>query len=359
MKKRIAVIANNDVGLYNFRKELLERLLKEGYEVYILLPSGDKIPGLQTMGCIFYELPVDRRGTNPVRDLRLLLKIRRLLKEIKPEMIFTYTIKPNIYGGMAARSLHIPYIANITGLGTAMEYPGILQFITVWMYRIALKRARCVFCQNKPNLEFIKAKKIVKGKLRLLPGSGVNLEHFAFQEYPGAETCNFVFISRIMKEKGINEYLGAAEAIKQRYPEARFHICGFCEEEFEDRLEKMQRAGIIEYHGMVQDVRTVLKDMHCSVLPSYHEGMSNVLLESAATGRPLIATDVPGCRECLEDGKSGFLVKAGNTGDLIDKMEMFIQIPYEQKKEMAAAARKRVEELFDRQQIIDAYIEEM
>lgn len=359
MKKKIVIIANNDVGLYNFRKELLEHLLKADCEVNILLPNGDKISELRAMGCIYYELPIDRRGTNPIRDFGLFLRIRKTLKKIKPEVILTYTIKPNIYGGMAARFLHIPYIANITGLGTAVEYPGILQFITVWMYRIALKKAKCVFCQNKQNLEFIREKKIVKGKLRLLPGSGVNLEHFALQEYPGAEICNFVFISRIMKEKGINEYLGAAEAIKKKYPETRFHICGFCEEEFEDRLKKMQADGIIEYHGMVQDVREVLKDVHCSVLPSYHEGMSNVLLESAATGRPLIASDVPGCRECLEDKKSGFLIEAGNTEDLIDKMETFINIPYSQKREMGIEARKRVESLFDRQQIIDAYMEEI
>lgn len=359
MKKKIVVLANNDVGLYNFRKELLEHLLKEGCEVNILLPNGDKIAELQELGCIFHELSIDRRGTNPIRDFGLFFNIRKMLKQIRPDIILTYTIKPNIYGGMAARSLHIPYIANITGLGTAVEYPGMLQFITVRMYRIALKKAKCVFCQNKGNLEFIVNQKMVKGKLRLLPGSGVNLQRFALQEYPDDGTINFVFISRIMKEKGINEYLGAAEAIKKKYPKAQFHICGFCEEEFEDRLNKMQEEGIVEYHGMVQDVRTVLKDMHCAVLPSYHEGMSNVLLEAAATGRPLITTNIPGCRECLEDRKSGFLTEVGNTEDLTDKIEMFINMPYNQKKEMGVEARKRVEQLFDRQQIIDAYMEEI
>lgn len=359
MKKKIVVLANNDVGLYNFRKELLERLIKEGWEVCILLPNGDKIVELQKLGCVFYELPIDRRGTNPIRDFGLFLRIRKLLKRIKPEMVLTYTIKPNIYGGMAARFLHIPYVANITGLGTAVEYSGILQLITVQMYRIALKKAKCVFCQNKGNMEFIVNHRMVKGRLKLLPGSGVNLQRFALQEYPEDGAINFVFISRIMKEKGINEYLGAAAEIKMKYPNVQFHICGFCEEEFEDRLNKMQEEGIVEYHGMVQDVRVILKDMHCAVLPSYHEGMSNVLLEAAATGRPLIASNIPGCRECIEDGTSGFLVEVGNTVDLIEKIETFVNRPYNQKKEMGMEARKKVEQLFDRQQIVDAYMEEI
>lgn len=353
------MIANNDVGLYNFRKELLDSLIKEGYEVAILLPEGDRIAQLQSMGCAFYELPIDRRGTNPIKDFRLFIRIRKMLMQIQPDIVLTYTIKPNVYGGMSARMLHIPYVANITGLGTAVEYPGILQFITIHMYRIALKKAQCVFCQNAENMEFVKNRKLAGGIIRLLPGSGVNLQHFTYQEYPDDETLKFVFISRIMKEKGINEYLGAAEALKKKYPKIQFHICGFCEEEFEDRLKKLQQEEVIIYHGMIQDVRVVLKDMHCVVLPSYHEGMSNVLLEAAATGRPLIATDVAGCRECLEDGKSGFLVRAGSTEDLIDRMESFIKLSFDERMKMGLESRQRAERLFDRKQIIDIYMDEI
>lgn len=359
MKKKIAIITNNDVGLYNFRKELLEKLIQENFEVVILLPKGEKIPELQEMGCIFQELHIDRRGTNPIRDFKLLVGIRKKLIQIKPDIILTYTIKPNIYGGMVARLLHIPYIANITGLGTALEKTGLLQFITVRMYRIALKKAVCIFCQNRENRKFLKNRKITAGKVRLLPGSGVNLQRFAFQEYPKEGILKFAFISRVMREKGIREYLEAAQAIQQKYPDTQFHICGFCEDEFENELKEMQRNKTIEYHGMVSDIQHVLKDMYCVVLPSYHEGMSNALLEAAAAGRPLIASDVPGCRECLQDEKSGFLVKAKDTKDLTEKVEKFIRIPHDEKKEMGLASRKWVEQHFDRQQVVDAYMEEI
>lgn len=359
MKKKIAVIANNDLGLYNFRKELLERLLREGYAVTILLPDGEKVRDMQAMGCAFEELAVDRRGTNPFRDFKLFLGIIRKLMRIRPDTVLTYTVKPNIYGGMAARLLHIPYIANITGLGSALETPGLLQKITMRMYRTGLKKAGCVFCQNKENLRFVKRRKITGEKVRLLPGSGVNLRHFSLQAYPPDGTLEFVFVSRVMKEKGINEYLEAARMTRKKYPNTRFHICGFCEEEFAGRLKKLQAEGLIEYHGLVTDIRQVLKDMHCAVLPSYHEGMSNALLEAAATGRVLIASNIPGCRECLKDREGGFLVKPGDAGDLAKKMEKFIRIPYEGKRKMGLKARTWVEGHFDRNLVVDAYMQEI
>lgn len=359
MKKKIAVIANNDLGLYNFRKELLERLLLGGYAVTILLPDGEKVREMQAMGCAFRGLAIDRRGTNPFRDLRLLMGILRELRRIRPDAILTYTVKPNIYGGMAARLLGIPYIANITGLGSAFEKPGLLQRVTLRMYRAGLKRAACVFCQNEENLRFVKRVKMTGARLRLLPGSGVNLDHFSAQAYPPDGTLEFVFVSRVMKEKGINEYLEAARVTRKKYPHTRFHVCGFCEEEFAGRLKKLQAEGVIEYHGLVADIRQVLKDMHCAVLPSYHEGMSNALLEAAATGRPLIASDIPGCRECLRDREGGFLVKPGDAGDLAGKMEEFVRLPYDRKREMGLAARAWVEAHFDRGLVVDAYMQEI
>ncbi len=359
MKKKIVIITNYDIGLYNFRRELLEKLLQEGHVVTILLPDGEKVKDMQIMGCIFEELEINRRGKNIIQDFKLFVGIVRKLMRIKPDIVLTYTVKPNIYGGMAARLLHIPYIANITGLGSALENSGLLQKITLRMYRTALKRAVCVFCQNKENLKFIKNRKVTRAKVRLLPGSGVNLRQYSLMEYPPDTGLKFVFVSRVMEEKGINEYIEAAKVIKQKYSDTQFHICGFCEEEFVERLEKLQREGIIEYHGMVRDIRQVLKDVHCVVLPSYHEGMSNALLEAAATGRPLIASDIPGCRECFKDREGGLLIKPKDAIDLERKIEEFIEIPYDEKKKMGLAARSLVEQHFNRDEVVDTYMKEI
>lgn len=362
MKRKLAILANNDMGLYHFRKELIQQLVNENYEVYLMIPYGEMVDKLQEFGCIFYQVSIDRRGTNPVTDLKLFFQFKKLLHAIKPDVVLTYTIKPNIYGGIAARMLNLPYIANITGLGTAIETPGMLQRLTIFLYRIALKKARCVFCQNRANMKFVQEKKIAPEKVRLLPGSGVNLQDFSLQEYPKEPNIRFLFMARIMHEKGVDEFLQAAEFIKNKYSQTEFHICGLCEEgeeEYIEKLKKIENRGIIQYHGMVQDVKRVLKEMHCVVLPSYHEGMSNVLLEAAATGRPIIASNIPGCRECLRDQESGYLVEPKSTKDLIDKMELFIKMPWENKRTMGLKARKEVEEHFDRQQVIEAYMNEI
>lgn len=356
---RILILANYDVGLYKFRKELIEQLLKNRYEVYISLPDGEFVKPLVDLGCVFIDTPMERRGTNPIRDFKLLARYNKMIKEIRPDYIFTYTIKPNIYGGIVAAKCGIPYIPNVTGLGSAIENNNLLSRFVLLLYKYGFRKAEMVFFQNQENLCFFKGKKIVLGKYKLLPGSGVNLRHFTLQEYPLTDKINFVFISRIMKEKGAEEYLEAAKRLKPRYPNVEFHICGFCEEAYEDALEELQQAAIIDYHGMVKDVRTVLRTMNCVILPSYHEGMSNVLLEAAASGRPLIASDVPGCRETFENKSGGFLVEVRNVEDLIMKIEHFINLPYEKKREMGLAARRYVEEHFDRQKVVEAYMSEL
>ena len=273
---------------------------------------------------------------------------------------FNITIKPNIYGGIACRLLKTPYISNITGLGTALENKGLLQKIIVHLYKISLRKAKCVFFQNTENQQFFIDNNISVGKGRLIPGSGVNLEHFQVLDYPASDTIEFVFISRIMKEKGIEQYLEAAEYIKNKYPNTRFHICGFCEEDYQDILEEMQSKGIIVYQGVLDDVREILKITHCTVHPTYYpEGMSNVLLESAACGRPVITTDRSGCREIVDDGVNGYLAKPKDTLDLIKKIEQFIALDFDKKKKMGLAGRKKVEKEFDRQIVVNAYMEEI
>lgn len=358
--KKVLILVNHDVVIYNFRKELVERLLSENYEVYISSPYGERIDELVGMGCKYIEVRISRHGKNIIEDLKLLQYYKKIIKEIKPSVVLTYTIKPNIYGGMACKSLNVPYIANITGLGSAVENGGVMQKLTILLYKIAFKNISCVFFQNEENMKFFEDNKIAIGKHRLIPGSGVNLQHFNLIDYPLDETIEFVFISRIMKEKGIDQYLEAAEYIRSKFPNIKFHICGFCEEAYEDKLKELQDKGIIEYHGMIRDIREIIKRTHCTIHPTYYpEGMSNVLLESAACGRPLITTDRSGCREIVDDGINGYIVRQKDSNDLIEKINKFIKLSYSEKINMGIRGREKMQKEFDRQVVVNAYIEEI
>ncbi|MFD2044560.1 glycosyltransferase family 4 protein [Ornithinibacillus salinisoli] len=356
---RILVLANFGMGLYNFRKELLEKLIEQNHEVYISLPNDQEyVPKLERLGCKFINTPVSRRGTNPITDFRLLLNYKKMIRNIKPDVVLTYTIKPNIYGGLACRLANVSYLVNITGLGTAVENGGLLQKITLLLYKASLKRAKCVFFQNSGNMNFLTKQKVIKGNYKVLPGSGVNLNHYALLDYPSDNTTiNFLFISRVMKEKGIDQYLDAASHIKKKYPNTAFHIIGFCEDAYEEKLMEMQEKGIIKYHGKQSDVREFHKISHCTIHPTYYpEGMSNVLLESAACGRPIITTNRNGCKEIIDEGINGYIVEQKNSQDLIGKIEKFLDLDYEAKREMGIAGREKVENEFDRQIIINEYL---
>lgn len=357
--KKILILANSDGGLYNFRKELVEELLKQ-HKVYISAPKGDYYEYFKKIGCTYIPIVFDRHGTNPVAEIKLYKYYLDLLKEIKPDIVFTYTIKPNVYGGMACARMNIPYVVNITGLGTAVENGGILQVITLFLYKIGLYKAQKVFFQNTENRDFMLSKGVVAGAYDLLPGSGVNLDRFQLLEYPNNETIDFVFISRVMKEKGIDQYLEAAKYIRQKYPNTRFHVCGNCEQDYKDILEKLQNNGVITYHGKVDDVVSIHKISSCTIHPTYYpEGMSNVLLESCACGRPIITTDRAGCREIIDEGKNGFIVKPKDSADLINIIEKFLSISDAEKKAMGIAGRDKVEKEFDRQLVIDKYVKEV
>ncbi|EON3039390.1 glycosyltransferase, partial [Enterococcus faecium] len=206
---------------------------------------------LEELGCKFIEVEVDRHGMNPFKEFTLLKHYKDILTKINPLVVLTFTIKPNIYGGLASAKLNIPYISNITGLGTALEKNSLTSKILVLLYKISFRRINSIFFQNNENLEFFKKKRIAKeNKYNLLPGSGVNLNHFKLLPYPKGDVIKFVFISRLMKEKGIEQYLEAAEIIKKEYPNTEFHICGFAEQDYEEKLTSLQKSGIIIYHGM-------------------------------------------------------------------------------------------------------------
>ena len=357
---RILILANNDVGLYKFRKELIEALIKEN-EVYINLPGGKYVENLVSLGCKFIACELlDRHGTNPVKELRLISYYNRLLKELKPDIVFTYTIKCNVYGGMACAKLRIPYVVNVTGLGTAVENAGIMQKITLTLYKRGLRRAQKVFFQNTENRDFMISKGVIRGSYDLLPGSGVNLEQYHILEYPNNGTIDFLFVARVMKEKGIDQYLEAAKYIRNKYPQTRFHVCGFCEQAYETILREYESKGIIIYHGLVDDMVAMHKISSCTIHPTYYpEGLSNVLLESCACGRPIITTDRAGCREVVEDGVNGYVIKERDSQDLIQKIEMFLNKSIDEKKQMGLEARKKVEREFDRKIVLKAYMMEI
>lgn len=357
---KILFLVNHDIVIYNFRLELVERLLQEGHEVAISSPYGERIDSLVDLGCEFHDIALSRHGTNPIQEFRLIAEYKKLLKKVQPDIVFSYTIKPNIYGGIVCEMLNIPYVANITGLGTAVESPGIMQNITVPLYRIAFQKVQRVFFQNEENRKFFRDRNIAVDRHAMLPGSGVNLERFSVMDYPRTETVEFAFISRVMKEKGADQYLEAAEFIRERYPHTRFHVCGFCVQGYERRLKELHDQGVIVYHGMVRDVRDVLAQTHCTIHPTYYpEGLSNVLLESSASARPIITTDRSGCREVIDDGVNGFVVKQKDSKDLIEKIEMFLALTWEERREMGLAGRRKVEKEFDRNIVVEKYIDEV
>ena len=360
LKKKILFLVNHDVVIYNFRLELVERLINDGYEVHISSPYGERIDDLKSIGAIFHEISMERHGMNPAQELKVLFAYRKLLAEIKPDVILGYTIKPNIYGAMAASEKNIPFIANITGLGTAVENPGLRQKILIVLYKIGFRKVQKVFFQNTENQQFFIDHKIAIGKHGLLPGSGVNLSRFTVKDYPEGDIVKFAFISRIMKEKGIDQYLDAAKAIKEKYSNVEFHICGFCEDEYEGRLKEYNDNEIIIYHGMIRDVAGFMSEMNCIVHPTYYpEGISNVLLEAAASGRPIITTNRSGCREVVDDGVNGYMIPQKNSEKLIEAIDKFMKLNNEEKKAMGLSARKKVEKEFDRQIVVEAYMREI
>lgn len=357
---RILFLVNHDIVIYNFRLELVERLLAEGHQVIISSPYGERIEDLKKLGCEYREITISRHGMNVLKELALVAEYKRLIKAVSPDVVFSYTIKPNIYGAIACRAKKVPCIANITGLGTAVENGGVVQKIAVLLYKFAFTHVQRVFFQNTENMQFFVNKKIAMGKHDLLPGSGVNLKRFAVLEYPSDETVEFAFISRIMKEKGVDQYLAAAEYIKKKYPNTVFHVCGFCEQAYEEKLKELQDNGVIVYHGLVRDVKKVLKDIHCTIHPTYYpEGLSNVLLESCASARPIITTNRPGCREVVDDGVNGYVVQEKDHNDLIAKIEMFLALSHEQKKVMGLKGRQKVEQQFDRNIVVEKYLKEI
>lgn len=357
---KILVLSNFGMGLYKFRKELLQELISQGHELVVSLPNDEYVPLIEKFGCEYIETKVDRRGTNPLSDMKLLFLYIKIIRKIKPDIVLTYTIKPNVYGGIACRITKTSYLPNITGLGTAIENEGLMQKITLNLYKAALKNAKCIFFQNGPNRQFFIDRGIIKSKSKVIPGSGVNLEQHCYEEYPNdKENIRLLFIGRIMKAKGIDELLKAAKQIKESQKDVEFHFVGFCEEAYSEQLRELNDSGIIHFHGQQDDVHKFIKDSHATILPSYHEGTSNVLLESASTGRPILASNVTGCKETFDDGISGIGFEVRSVEALVRAIMKFLDLSYEDKMQMGIAGRRKMEQEYDRKIVINAYLEQI
>lgn len=349
------IITNHSYMLWQFRRELIGELLKQG-EVVISMPFVGHEDDFAAMGCRCIDTEVDRRGINPAKDLKLYRQYKKLLKQENPDMVITYSIKPNIYGGYACKKMGIPYCVNVQGLGTAFQKAPIASVVTI-MYRAALKRAKKVFFENWGNAgEFLQRHIVKESSITVLNGAGLNLERFVYTDYPSdAHPIRFLFVGRIMKEKGVDELFEAAEKLKKKYgSQVQFDLVGFFEDSYKDRVEQLQQDGVVVFHGFQTDTIPFYQQANCVVLPSYHEGMSNVLLEGAATGRPLITSDIPGCREAVIDGVSGYLCPKQSVDKLYDCMDRFLHLTYDQQRQMGLAGRRHVEEVFDKKKVVAA-----
>lgn len=358
---KAGLLANDTMFVYNLRRELLERLLKEGYQVTVVAQPLTHQEKLQFMGCRLATVATGRRGTNPFADLRLFFQYLRILRQEKPDIVFTNNIKPNVYGGLACRLLGIRYMANVTGLGTPVEHPGLMQKLTTRLYKMGVAGAECVFFQNSENLQFFRDRNMLskRSRIHLLPGSGVNLQSHPAWEYPQSGDIRFLFVARVMREKGIDQFLAAAK--KFHSETVHFDVCGPCDDpHYLEVLQAEQEAGNITYHGMQPDLNPFYEKCSCFLYPSYYpEGMSNVLLEAAACGRPAVAADRSGCRETVDDGVTGYIVPPRDADAVLKAVEHFLSLSWEQRRDMGLAARAKVEREFDRQIVVEAYIKEL
>lgn len=356
---KVLILANNDNGLYLFRRDLIMQLLHDGHEIVISVPEENRRTDFETMGCTFIDTPIDRRGINIKADLLLLRKYRKIVKETTPELIITYTIKPNIYGGLASRFAKKQYAANITGLGTAFENPGIIRTIVVNLYKFALRKAKVIFFENRGDRDsLVSFGCCKKEKTVVLNGAGVNTKLYTYQPYPDNEVFKFLFIGRVMKEKGVEELLEAMRRLNENKVNCFLDVVGPYEEDYSDAVKKYEKAGWLKYHGVQADVKPFIAACDCFVLPSYHEGMANTNLECASSGRPIITSNIPGCKEAVVEG-SGFLCEPRNTDSLYKTMKEMLSISREERERMGQIGRKHMEDVFDKKKVVEETIKNM
>ena len=364
MSGTVVIAANSDWNIVTFRQGLICALQTAGYQPLVVAsPDPAAEPRMQALGVERIHVDVDRSGLNPFADLRLLLQYRRILRKVQPIAFLGFTIKPNIYGCIAARFGRIATIANISGLGTVFVKPGLLTTLIIGMYRFALRRAKVVFFQNRDDRELFLERRIVRpDQARLLPGSGIDLVHFLPIPLPPGPT-KFLLISRLLGDKGVREFVEAARMLRDSLPGARFQMMGPLDEGNRSAIGKAEldgwiAEGAIEYLGSADDVRPFIEQASVIVLPTaYREGVPHALLEGAAMARPVITTDSPGCRDLVTEGVNGFLCPVRNSRALAEAMKKFEKLSSEERGHMGLAARTTVEERYDEEFVLRAYLD--
>ena len=360
MKKKVLFLANHFITLYSFRKELINKLVEDGNEVFLSLPKDDDNEYFENIGCKIITTEIDRRGINPIKDIKLLSSYRKMMKEINPDIIFSYTIKPNIYGTLVSNGKY-KQICNITGTGATFIKENIISKIVKVLYRLSIANCYKVYFQNNGDKEYFINNRLVKNNYDILPGSGCNTDQYKYSDMPNDDTIRFIYVGRVMKLKGIDEYIEAAKIIRNKYINTEFIIAGWNEEkEYTDIINKYQNNGYINYIGFRKDVQDWINKCNCIVLASHGgEGVPNVLLEASASGRAIIGSNVNGINDVIIEGVNGFLFEVYNVNDLVDKIEQFINLSYKDKIELGKNGRKIVEDKFDRKIVINKYLEEI
>jgi glycosyltransferase involved in cell wall biosynthesis len=361
--RRVVLSANSDWNIANFRGGLIRALKERGYSPVVIAPP-DAAAEARMRALDVERIPVriDRSGLNPFADLRLYFQYRRLLERVRPVAYLGYTIKPNVYGSLAAASLDIASIPNVSGLGTAFIRGGMLQALVTSLYRVGFRRVPVVFFQNDEDRQLFVERGMVRAdQARVLPGSGVDLDHFA-PAPPPPDPPTFLLIGRLLRDKGVVEFVEAARALRSVLPGARFQLLGPLDEGnrtavSRSDLDSWVSDGTIEYLGSADDVRPFIAGASAVVLPSYREGLPRSLLEGGAMGRPLIATDVPGCRDVVEEGVNGYLCAKRDSRSLADRMERLARLPLSERRSMGDAARAKVQRRFSEEFVVDAYLE--
>ena len=361
MKPRVLILINGFIPIYNMRKEVVKGLLDAGYDVYISIPDSEKNSYFRNLGCHIVNTFVDCRGANVFYDTGLLLRYIQIIRKVRPLAVLSFTIKPNIYGAMASRICRIPHICNITGVGSSFINKGIINSITKVLYKLSIKYSYKVYFQNTEDRDQFLENRLVKNNWDMLPGSGVNLIEFPLMPFPADNEINFIYFGRILTDKGVDQYFECAEYITNKYDRVNFYVAGFIEEKkkYTSTVQSLNDRGVIKYMGFVEKIGDLIQKCHCSILPSFREGMPNVLLESAAMGRACIASNIAATREIIAEGINGYLFEVKNSKSLIEKVEKFISLPSADKVKMGESGRNKMERVFDRQFVVNKYLADM
>lgn len=356
----VIIAANTAWSVANFRSELITQLQKAGYATLALAPEDEYV---ERVPCRFIPIHINRMGTNPIEDLRLLRELKGIYRELRPFAVLHFTAKLNIYGTLAARRLEIRCISNISGLGSGFISGGPISWIQEALYRIANRYAEVVFFQNPDDARYFRERRLLRPEqVDLLPGSGVDLTCFAPQPKPAGGPFVFLLIARLIKDKGIYEYVDAARTLKAKYSGTEFRLMGFLDNSnptaiTKEEVRRWSNDGTITYVGRCEDVRDMIAQSDCVVLPSYREGTPRTLLEAASMAKPLVTTDVPGCRQVVDHGSSGYLCRAKDAADLADKMERVLQLEKTERERMGLRGRVKMEQEFDQAIVIGKYLE--